>query len=153
MTVSNGGVPAAHGLVGGTLPLPDIDPDVWCPAVGSGLDLVFGDEQQLRLLEAAVAQLYQVVEELRLVGTGTRGVAESVHSLSALDWRSPAGAAFLDRSDRLRGRAEDLAELAEESAVLARVAIDELHVRIGQLRSSINTVKATVASAATLGMC
>ncbi len=153
MTVPHGGTPVVQGLAGGTLPLPVIDPDVLCPAVGTALDLVFGDEQQLRLLEAAVAQLYQVVEELRLVGTGTRGVAESVHSLSALDWRSPAGAAFLDRSDRLRGRAADLAELAEESAVVARVAIDELHVRIGQLRASINTVNATVGSAATLGMC
>lgn len=153
MTVPNGGTPVIHGLVGGTLPLPVIDPDVLCSAVGTTLDVLFGDEQQLRLLEAAVAQLYQVVEELRLVGTGTRGVAESVHSLSALDWRSPAGTAFLDRSDRLRGRAADLAELAEESAALARVAIDELHGRIGQLRASINTAKATVASAATLGMC
>lgn len=153
MTVPHGGAPMVHGLVGGTLPLPVIDPDVLCPAVGTALDVLFGDEQQLRLLEAAVAQLYQVVEELRLVGTGTRGVAASVHRLSVLDWRSPAGTAFLDRGDRLRGRAADLAELAEESAVLARVAIDELHGRIGQLRASLNTAKATVASAATLGMC
>ncbi|NUL44521.1 hypothetical protein F7P69_04835 [Cellulosimicrobium funkei] len=153
MTVPSGGTPVVHGLVGGTLPLPVIDPDELCSAVGTALDALFGDEQQLRLLEASVAQLYQVVEELRLVGTGARGVAESVHSLSALDWRSPAGTAFLERSDRLRGRAADLAEHAEESATLARAAIDELHGRVGQLRASINTAKATVASAATLGIC
>ncbi|MFC4429505.1 hypothetical protein [Citricoccus alkalitolerans] len=153
MTIPNGGTPVDHGLMGGTMFRPVIDPDVVCSAVGTTVDVLFGDEQQLRLLEAAAAQLYQVVQELRLVGTGTREVADSVHSLSALDWRSPAGAAFLGRSDRLRGRAADLAELAEESAALARVAIDELHGRIGQLRASIGIAKATAASAVTLGMC
>lgn len=143
------------GLVGGTLPLPGqlFQPEVLCPSVGLAVDLMAGDEQMLRLLEAAVAQLHQVVEELRLVGSGTRGVAESVHSLSAMDWRSPAGEAFAERSQRLRLRAVDLAEVAEESAALARVSIGELQQQIGRLREGLQAAKAAVATAATLGVC
>ncbi|MGM7666686.1 hypothetical protein [Microbacterium sp. A93] len=114
--------------------------------------LMAGDEQLLRVLEAAVVQLHQVVEELRLVGSGTRGVAESVHSLTAMDWRSPAGEALVERSQRLRVRAADLAEVAEESAALARVSIGELHQQIARLRETLQAVKA-VATAATLGVC
>lgn len=144
-----------HGLMGGTVPLPGqaLQPEVLCAGVGMALDVMVGDEQLLRVLEAAVAQLHQVVEELRLVGSGTRGVAESVHSLSAMDWRSPAGEAFAERSQRLRVRAVELAEVAEESAALARVSIGELQQQIARLRETIQAAKAAVATAATLGVC
>ncbi|NUL45435.1 hypothetical protein F7P69_09545 [Cellulosimicrobium funkei] len=124
-----------------------------CSAVEAALDLMVGDEQLLRVLEAAVVQLHQVVEELRLVGSGTRGVAESVHSLSAMDWRSPAGEAFAERIQRLRVRAAELAEVAEESTALARVSIGELQQQIARLREALQAAKAAVATAATLGVC
>lgn len=124
-----------------------------CSAAEAAVDLMAGDEQLLRVLEAAVAQLHQVVEELRLVGSGTRGVAESVHSLTAMDWRSPAGEAFVERSQRLRVRAADLAEVAEESAALARASIGELQQQIARLREGLQAAKAAVATAATLGVC
>lgn len=124
-----------------------------CSAAEAALDFMVGDEQLLRLLEAAVAHLHQVVEEIRLVGSGTRGVAESVHSLTAMDWRSPAGEAFVQRSQRLRGRAEDLAEVAEETAALARASIGELQQQIARVRQDLQVARAAVASAASLGVC
>lgn len=124
-----------------------------CSAAEAALDFMVGDEQLLRVLEVAVVQLHQVVEEIRLVGSGTRGVAESVHSLTAMDWRSPAGVAFVQRSQRLRGRAEDLAELAEETAALARVSIGELQQQIARLREGLQAAKAAAATVVTLGVC
>lgn len=124
-----------------------------CSTAEAALDLMVGDEQLLRVLEAAVVQLHQVVEELRLVGSGTRGVAESVHSLSAMDWRSPAGEAFAERSQRLRVRAAELAEVAEESTALARASIGELQQQIARLRETLQAAQAAVATAATLGVC
>lgn len=124
-----------------------------CSAAEAALDFMVGDEQLLRMLEAAVAHLHQVAEEIRLVGSGTRGVAESVHSLTAMDWRSPAGEAFVQRSQRLRGRAEDLAEVAEETAALARASIGELQQQIARVRQDLQVAKAAVASAASLGVC
>lgn len=155
MTESSGAMAAAHPLVGGTVPLPGqiLQPEALCPAVGMAVDLMAGDEQLLRVLEAAVVQLHQVVEELRLVGSGTRGVAESVHALTAMDWRSPAGEAFAERSQRLRVRAADLAEVADESAALARASIDELQQQIARLRETLQAAKAAVATTATLGVC
>lgn len=124
-----------------------------CSAAEAALNLMTGDEQLLRVLEAAVVQLHQVVEELRLVGSGTRGVAESVHSLTAMDWRSPAGEAFAERSQRLRVRAADLAEVAEESAALARMSIGELQQQIARLREILQAAKSAVTAAASLGLC
>jgi hypothetical protein len=135
------------------LPVPVVDPQAVCAVVEPALDTIVDDEQLLWVLEAAVSQLHGVVEELRLVGTGTRGMSESIHSLSAVEWRSPAGEAFLERSQRLRVRATELAETAEESVSLARAAIGELHGQIGELRSILATAKAAVAGAVTLGVC
>lgn len=155
MTEPSEALAAAQNLVGGTVPLPHQihSPEVLCPAVGQAVDLVAGDEQLLRMLEAAVVQLHQVVEELRLVASGTRGVAESVHGLTAMDWRSPAGDAFVQRSQRLRGRAVDLAEVAEESAGLARASIGELQQQIARLREGLQAAKAAAATVVTLGVC
>lgn len=155
MAEPSGATAAADGLVGGTLPLPGqvLQPEVLCPAVGMAVEVMAGDEQLLRVLEAAVVQLHQVVEELRLVGSGTRGVAESVHSLTAMDWRSPAGEAFMQRNQRLRVRAAELAEVAEESAILARASIGELQQQITRLRETLQAAKSAVTAAASLGLC
>jgi hypothetical protein len=150
-TASDGMVPLIPGTV--ALPVQWIDPQTLCAAAGPALDRLVDEEQLLWVLEAAVAQLHGVVEELRLVGAGTRGMSESIHSLSAVDWRSPAGEAFLERSQRLRARATELAETAEDSVTLARAAIGELHWQIGELRSTIASAKAAAVGAATLGVC
>ncbi|MFC7401311.1 hypothetical protein [Citricoccus sp. GCM10030269] len=138
------------------VPVPVVDAEVLCSssavAAVAAVDTITPDEALLRLLETAVVQLQQVVEELRLVGSGTRSVAESIHSLSGMEWRSPAGELFLTRSQMLHVRAADLADTAEESAALARASIEDLHHRIGTLRASIQAAKAALTATA-LGMC
>lgn len=156
------------GMIGGTVPLPGelLEPEARCAAAGAVAGAVLGsgsaagfaagpagEEQLLRLLESAVSQLDGVVEELRLVGTDTRDMAESVRALTAVDWRSPAGEGFARWTHRLWQRATDLADVAEESVLLARASIQELQEQIDRLRESLQTARAAVVVAATLGAC
>lgn len=157
-------------MIGGTVPMPGglLEPGARCAAAGAVAGTVLGavtgapagsaagpagEEQLLRLLESAVSQLNGVVEELRLVGTDTRDMAESVRALTAVDWRSPAGEGFAQWNHRLWQRATDLAGIAEESVVLARASIQELHEQIARLRESLRTARTAVVVAATLGAC
>lgn len=135
---------------------PVLQPEVLCAAAGAVAGVVAdpaGDEQLLRLLESAVAQLHGVVEELRLVGADTRGMAESVRALNAMEWHSPAGEAFAERNHRLWVRATDLAEVAEESVHVASAAIGELQQQIARLRETLQAARAAMAAAVTLGVC
>jgi hypothetical protein len=136
-----------------TLPVPVPNQEALCHHAVQAAASIVPDESLIWLLEAAVAQLHQVVEELGQVGTGTRQVAERVHALQSIDWESPAGVAFAERSQRLRVRAEQLAATAEEQVVLGRTAIDDLHQRISRLRAELAAARAVLATAATLGVC
>ncbi|MDI3330189.1 MAG: hypothetical protein QJR09_05550 [Micrococcus sp.] len=136
-----------------TVPVPVLNQEALCHHAVQAAQSVVPDESLIWLLETAVAQLHQVVAELGRVGAGTRQVAERVHALQAIDWESPAGAAFAERSQRLRLRAEQLASTAEEQAVLGRAAIDDLHQRIGRLRAELAAARAVLTTAATLGVC
>lgn len=139
----------------GLVPVPPPGPGMTgaCTAVESVMDALVPDEALLRVLEAAVGQLHQVVAELRQVGQGTRQLSGSVHGLSRIDWRSPAGEAFVDRTQVLRGRADELAGEADEAAALAGVAIEDLQQRITELRGEIQAAKAIVLRVATAGVC
>ncbi|QCU77050.1 hypothetical protein E7744_01545 [Citricoccus sp. SGAir0253] len=110
------------------------------------------DESRLWLLQAAVGHLQQVVTELGQVGAGTRQVADRIHALSSIDWRSPAGEAFAERSRRLRARAQQLAEEAEASAQLGRNAITDLEHRIGRLQAELAAARTVLAAGAGLGI-
>lgn len=134
-------------------PVPPSTPEALCHHAAQAAASVVPDESLVWLLETAVAQLHQVVEELGQVGAGTRQVAGRVHALQGIDWESPAGQAFAERSHRLGVRAEQLAATAEEQAVLARAAIAELHQRIGRLRAELAAARAVLSSVATLGAC
>jgi hypothetical protein len=136
-----------------TLPVPVPNREAVCHHAVLAAESVVPDESLIWLLETAVVQLHQVVDELGQVGAGTRQVAERVHALEAIDWESPAGAAFAVRSQRLRVRAEQLATTAEEQVVLGRTAIDDLHQRISRLRSELAAARAVLTTAATLGVC
>jgi hypothetical protein len=136
-----------------TLPVPVPNQEALCHHAAQAAASMVPDESLIWLLETAVAQLHQVVEELRQVGAGTRQVAERVHAVQAIDWESPAGAAFAERSQRLRLRAEQLASTAEEQVVLGSAAIDDLHQRISRLRAELAAARAVLSAAATLGVC
>lgn len=136
-----------------TLPVPVPNQEALCHHAVLAAGSIVPDESLIWLLETAVAQLHQVVDELGQVGAGTRQVAERVHALQAIDWESPAGAAFAERSQRLRVRAEQLATTAEEQVVLGRTAIEDLHQRISRLRSELAAARAVLAAAAALGVC
>lgn len=147
-------VPAPRGAgTGAGLPMPAPGPDGLCADAARFADTIVPDQSLIWLLETAVAQLHQVVAELGQVGNGTRQVAERVHALAAIDWESPAGKAFAERSQRLRVRAEQLAATAEEQSALGRSAIDDLQQRIGRLRADLAVAQSIVQNALTLGTC
>ncbi len=136
-----------------TLPVPVPNQEALCHHAVQAAASMVPDESLIWLLETAVAQLHQVVEELNQVGAGTRQVAERVHAVQAIDWESPAGAAFAERSQRLRVRAEQLATTAEEQVVLGRAAIEDLHQRISRLRAELAAARAVLSAAAALAAC
>ncbi|MFB2572789.1 hypothetical protein [Micrococcus sp. IITD107] len=127
--------------------------DRFCDTAHGVAQLIAPEESVLRVLEAAVAQLHQVAEELRGVAAGTRQMGESVGQLLTIDWRSPAGEAFVERTGRMRLRAGELAEVAEELVLTSRAAIDELQHRIDQTRQNIAVAKATAVTVLSGGVC
>ncbi len=136
------------GVVPSALPV-----DRLCETAHGVAQLIVPEESVLRMLEAAVAQLHQVVEELRGVASGTRQMGDSMGQLLMIEWRSPAGEAFTDRAGRMRGRAGELAEVAEELVHTSRVAIDELQQRIAQTRQNIAVAKSAAVTILTGGVC
>lgn len=132
---------------------PAVDQEETCRQAVAAAESVVPDESLLWLLETAVAQLHQVVEELTRVGAGTRQVAERIGALQAIDWESPAGAAFAERNQRLRVRAEELASTANEQTALARTAIEDLHQRIQRLRADLAAARTVLTTVATMGAC
>lgn len=132
---------------------PTADQEDACGQAVAAAEAVVPDESLLWLLETAVAQLHQVVEELIRVGSGTRQVAERIGALQAIEWESPAGAAFAERNQRLRVRAEELARTADEQTALARTAIEDLHQRIQRLRADLAAARTVVTTVATMGAC
>lgn len=136
------------GVVPSALPV-----DRFCETAHGVAQLIAPEESVLRMLETAVAQLHQVVEELRGVAAGTRQMGDSVGQLLMIEWRSPAGEAFTDRAGRMRGRAGELAEVAEELVHTSRMAIDELQHRIAQTRQNIALAKSTAVTVLSGGVC
>lgn len=148
----------APGVGGHSVELAGVVPSVLpvdrvCDAVHQAAQLVAPEESVLRVLEAAVAQLHQVVEELRTVAAGTHQMGDSMGQLLVIDWRSPAGEAFAERAGRMRARAGELAEVAEELVATSRAAIDELQRRIERTRANIALAKAAAVTMVSGGVC
>ncbi|WFP16332.1 hypothetical protein [Citricoccus muralis] len=110
-------------------------------------------ERSLVQLEAGLAELGVLADRLRAVQTGIEQMCQRILAVSQLDWRSPAGQAFAEKALRVRGRADELAQQAEESAALARVGLEEIQQRMIRMRQLITAAKAAVASVATMGQC
>lgn len=134
-------------------PAPPSPPTPACQVINTVAQVIAPEEAVLWTLETALSQLYQVVEELRTIGTGTEQISQDVSRLLHVDWRSPAGDAFMVRASQLRERADQLARTAEALVVSSRLAIDELLQRIQNVRQNIAALKAATVSVLTGGMC
>ena len=102
----------------------------------------------LSALAAQVEVLEQLVAKLHEVAAGIDEVHGKLGATLQMEWHSPAGEAFRIAVGDRKVQAQNLENMAIETARLAKLGIDEIRTTIASLQSLLSAARASVGDVA-----